>query len=65
MEAMETMVIAQTTQGEVMMTIKGACEMYGKELADMIREKNPQNVEMFMSAFVMFLLATGKIRKIK
>lgn len=62
---METMVIAQTTQGEVMMTIKEACEMYGKELADMIREKNPQNVEMFMSAFVMFLLATGKIRKIK
>ena len=47
-----------------MMTIKEACEMYGKELADMIREKNPQNVEMFMSAFVMFLLATGKIRKI-
>lgn len=64
MEAMETMVIAQTTQGEVMMTIKCACEMYGKELANMIREKNPQNVEMFMSAFVMFLLATGKIRKI-
>lgn len=61
---MERMVIAQTTQGEVMMTIKGACEMYGRELADMIREKNPQNVDLFMGVFVAFLLATGKIRKI-
>lgn len=58
------MVMAQTTQGEVMMTTKEACEMFGENLINMIREKNPQNVEIFMSDLAMFLFEIGKIRKI-
>ena len=64
---METMVIAQTTQGEVMMTIAQAIQTYKDEIIRFANEMNvtKDNANEFFASVTAMMIATGKIKQIK